>query len=214
MDSKLFKIIGDAVKRAEESNGDLTSKNLRYVATVAQDIASKTGADFDELFAEGVIAMKKCEEKYDSNKNDNFTKFCASSIRGYMMNYINRQSSLVHIPVNHLKGFKAGQDIKNEAASISYNHIDSMDYDTLGSVDDDIFNKDRFEILLEGLNRLDENGRIAIKMKLRLDEYSNLKKNSMKAIADELEVPVTIANKIYKEALQKLTKYCTAEIGA
>lgn len=214
MDSKLFKIIGDAVKRAEETNGDLTSKNLRYVATVAQDIASKTGADFDELFAEGVIAMKKCEEKYDSNKNDNFTKFCASSVRGYMMNYVNRQSSLVHIPVNHLKGFKAGQDIKNEAASISYNHIDSMDYDTLGSVDDDIFNRDRFEILLEGLNRLDENGRIAIKMKLRLDEYSNLKKNSMKAIADELEVPVTIANKIYKEALQKLTKYCTAEIGA
>lgn len=213
MDSKLFKMIGDAVKVAEKNDGDLTSKNLKYVATVANDIASKTGADFDDLFAEGVVAMKKCEEKYDPAKNDSFTKFCATSVRGYMMNFVNRQTSLVHIPVNHLQGFKAGQETKNEASSISYNYIDAMDYDSLGTVDDEIFTRDKFTILMEGLNTLDENARIAIKMKLRLDEYSGLKKNSMKAIADELEVPLNIANKIYKEALQKLTKYCRAEIN-
>lgn len=213
MDSKLFKMIGDAVKYAEEHNGDLTTKNLKYVAKVAEDVAKSTGADENELFSEGVIAMKKCEERYDPEKNDNFTKFCATSVRGYMMNYVNRQNSLVHIPVNHLKGYKAGQEAKSEAASVSYEHIDSMDYDTLGMVDDDIFTRDRFEILMEGINNLDENSRIALKMKLRLGEYSDLKKNSMKAIADELEVPVNIANKIYKEALQKITKYCQAEIN-
>lgn len=213
MDDKLFRMIGSAVKRAEETGGDLTTKNLRYVVTLATDISSKTGVEFEDLFAEGVIAMKKCEEKYDPSKNDSFTKFCAQHIRGYMMNVVNRQSSLVHIPVNHLKGFKAGQEKKSEA-SVSYERIDSLDYDTLGSVDDDIFTKDKYKILMEGINTLDYNSQIAIKMKLKLDEYSNLKKNSMKIIADELEVPVSIANKIYKDAIKKLTLYCQSEYNS
>lgn len=214
MDNKLFKMIGEAVKKAEENGGDLTTKNLKYVATVATDISAKTGVDFEDLFAEGVIAMKKCEEKYDPAKNDNFTKFCATHVRGYMMNVVNRQSTLVHIPVNHLKGFKAGQEKTSEASAVSYERIDSMDYDTLGTVSDDIFTKDKFQILMDGINSLDENSQIAVKMKLRIDEYSNLKKNSMKIIADELEVPVSIANKIYKEAIRKLTKYCQSEYNS
>lgn len=213
MDSRLFKMIGSAVKHAETHGGDLTTKNLKYVAKVASDVAKRTGADENELLGEGVIAMRKCEERYDPEKNDNFTKYCATSVLGYMMNYVNRQSNLVHIPVNHLKGFKAGQESKTEASSVSYSHIDAMDYDTLGYVDDDIFKRDKFEILMNGINTLDENSKIAIKMKLRIGEYSNLKKNSMKAIAEELEVPVNIASKIYREAVQKITKYCRAEIN-
>jgi DNA-directed RNA polymerase specialized sigma subunit len=110
MDSKLYSEIGAAVKRAEKNDGDLTTKNLFYVAKVAKDLSSKTGADFDMLFSEGVIAMKKSEEKYDPEKNDSFVKFAGVSVRGYMLNAINRQGSLVHIPVNHQKGFKKGQE--------------------------------------------------------------------------------------------------------
>ena len=33
----------------------------------------------------------------------------------------------------------------------------------------------------------------------------------MKAIAEELEVPVTYATKIYKEALAKLSAYCQSQ---
>ena len=32
----------------------------------------------------------------------------------------------------------------------------------------------------------------------------------MQSIADELEVPLNTANKIYKDALEKLKKYCIA----
>lgn len=213
MDSKLFKMIGKAVKKSEEKGGDLTTKNLKYVVTVAKDISAKTGVDFDDLFPEGVIAMKKCEQNYNPEKNDSFVKFCAQSVRGYMMNVVNRQSSLVHIPVNHLKGYKAGQENKNDVSEISYDRIDASNYDRLGTVDEDTFNKDRLEVLMKGLDSLDENGRIAIKMKLRLDEYSELKKNSMRAIAEELEVPLNVANRIYKDALNKLTKYCRAEMN-
>ena len=156
--------------------------------------------------------MKKCEEKYDETKNDNFVKYCASSIRGYMLNVVNRQQDIVHIPVNHKKGFKKGQENKDDVNEVSYDRIDSYDYDTLGYVSPEIYDKDKQEILYEGLNKLDENGRIAIKMKLRLDEYSNLEKNNMNIIADELEVPVNIANKIYKEAVTKLSKYCQSEM--
>lgn len=220
MDSRLYNEIGAAVKYAEKNGGDLTTKNLFYVAKVAKDLSAKTGADFDMLFSEGVIAMKKSEEKYDPEKNDNFVKFAGTSVRGYMLNAINRQSSLVHIPVNHQKGFRKGKEAE-EDTNIQTSSIDEFNYDTLGTVDDNIFFNERMDILEEGLNTLDINSRIALKMKLRLDEYGDMipsntdptkmiykYQNSMKAIADTLEVPLPHASKIYKEALKKITTYC------
>ena len=220
MDSRLYSEIGTAVKRAEKNGGDLTTKNLFYVAKVAKDLSAKTGADFDMLFSEGVIAMKKSEEKYDPEKNDNFVKFAGVSVRGYMLNAINRQCSLVHIPVNHQKGFKKGQEAK-EDTNVQTVDIDAFNYDTFGAVDENMFFNDRMDILNEGLETLDINGRIAIKMKLRLDEYGDMipsvedptkmvykYQNNMKSISEMLEVPVPHATKIYKEALKKITEYC------
>jgi RNA polymerase sigma factor (sigma-70 family) len=220
MDSRLYSEIGAAVKYAEEHGGDLTTKNLFYIAKVAKDLSARTGADFDMLFSEGVIAMKKSEEKYDPSKNDNFVKFAGVSVRGYMLNAINRQGSLVHIPVNHQKGFRKGQEAESDT-NVRTLDIDAFNYDKLGSVDGNIFFNERMEILMEGLETLDVNGRIALKMKLRLDEYGDMipdaddptkmvykYQNNMKAIAETLEVPLPHASKIYKEALMKITEYC------
>lgn len=223
MDSRLYSEIGAAVKYAEENGGDLTTKNLFYVAKVAKDLSSKTGADFDMLFSEGVIAMKKSEEKYDPDKNDSFVKFAGVSVRGYMLNAINRQGTLVHIPVNHQKGFKKGKEAEQDT-NIKTVDIDAFNYDTLGSVDGTAFFNERMDILMEGLETLDVNGRIALKMKLRLDEYGDMVpskddptkmvykyQNNMKAIADKLEVPIPHASKIYKEALMKISEYCQSQ---
>lgn len=223
MDSRLYSEIGTAVKRAEKNGGDLTTKNLFYVAKVAKDLSSKTGADFDMLFSEGVIAMKKSEEKYDPEKNDSFVKFAGVSVRGYMLNAINRQGTLVHIPVNHQKGFKKGQEAESDT-NIQTVDIDAFNYDTLGMVDGSAFFNERMDILKDGLDTLDVNSRIAMKMKLRLDEYGDMVpseddptkmvykyQNSMKAIAETLEVPVPHASKIYKEALLKLSEYCQSQ---
>ena len=220
MDSRLYSEIGSAVKYAKENGGDLTTKNLFYVAKVAKDLSSKTGADFDMLFSEGVIAMKKSEEKYDPEKNDNFVKFAGVSVRGYMLNAINRQGTLVHIPVNHQKGFKKGQEAQIDT-DVRTVDIDGFNYDTLGMVDGSAFFNERMDILKNGLDMLDVNSRIALKMKLRLDEYGDMVQceddpskmvykypNTMKAIADTLEVPVSHASKIYKEALTKISVYC------
>ena len=224
MDSRLYKEIGVAVKHAEKNGGDLTTKNLFYVAKVAKDLSAKTGADFDMLFSEGVIAMKKSEEKYDPEKNDSFVKFAGVSVRGYMLNAINRQGSLVHIPVNHQKGFKKGQEAESDAASVRTIDIDAFNYETLGMVDGSAFFNERMDILNEGLKKLDVNSRVALKMKLRLDEYGDMVpseedptkmvykyQNSMKAIAETLEVPVPHASKILKEALQKISVYCQSQ---
>lgn len=223
MDSRLYSEIGAAVKYAEENGGDLTTKNLFYVAKVAKDLSAKTGADFDMLFSEGVIAMKKSEEKYDPEKNDNFVKFAGVSVRGYMLNAINRQGTLVHIPVNHQKGFKKGKeaDVDTNVKTID---IDAFNYDMLGSVDGMEFFNERMDILMEGLKTLDVNSQIALKMKLRLDEYGDMVpsaddptkmvykyQNNMKAIAERLEVPVPHASKIYKEALIKISAYCQGQ---
>lgn len=221
MDSKLYNNIGKAVKIAQKNGGTLTEQNLLYVVKVATDIANKTGADFDSLLAEGVIAMMNAEEKYDPSKNDKFVKSAAMSVRGYMLNYLNRQGSLVHIPANHLKGYKKGQDRK-ESSKIEYCPIDASNYDTLGEVDDNFFDIDRYEILKEGLKTLEPNGRIAIEMKLHLGKYAETLpsegkdrliykyNNSMKSIAEELEVPLPTANKIFKDAMTKLSQYCRA----
>ena len=94
----------------------------------------------------------------------------------------------------------------------------------MGEVDNSAFQIDRDEILQKGLKTLDTNGRIAMEMKLHLGKYSEREtsevnnkqiwkwkyNNSMKDIAEELEVPVATANKIYKEAFKKLSKYCQA----
>lgn len=223
MDSRLYSEIGAAVKRAEKNGGDLTTKNLFYVAKVAKDLSSKTGADFDMLFSEGVIAMKKSEEKYDPEKNDSFVKFAGVSVRGYMLNAINRQGTLVHIPVNHQKGFKKGQEAESDT-NIQTVDIDAFNYDTLGMVDGSAFFNERMDILKDGLETLDVNSRIALKMKLRLDEYGDMVpdiddptkmvykyQNSMKAIAETLEVPVPHASKIYREALSKISEYCQSQ---
>ena len=219
MDSKLYSDIGKAVKLAKKHEGTLTEKNLLYVVKVATDIANKTGADFDSLLSEGVIAMMNVEKKYDNTKNDNFVKAAAIAVRGYMLNYLNRQGTLVHIPVNHLKGFKKGQD-RLESSKVEYCPIDASNYDTLGEVDENVFQIDRDAILQDGLKTLDINGRIAIEMKLHLGKYSETLpsngsnkikykySNSMQSIADELEVPLNTANKIFKEAFTKLSKYC------
>lgn len=224
MDSKLYNDIGKAVEIAKQNGGSLTEQNLLYVVKVATDIASKTGADFDSLLAEGVIAMMKAEEKYDPEKNDKFVKSAAISVRGYMLNSLNRQGSLVHIPANHMKGFKKGQD-RLDASKIEYCPIDATNYDTLGEVDNTAFEVDRDAILQEGLKTLDINGRIAIEMKLHLGKYSETVPsknndrlvyrygNSMQSIADELEVPLNTANRIYKEAMTKLSAYCQAAVA-
>ena len=224
MDSKLYNDIGKAVEIAKKNGGSLTEQNLLYVVKVATDIASKTGADFDSLLAEGVIAMMKVEEKYDPEKNDKFVKSAAISVRGYMLNSLNRQGSLVHIPANHMKGFKKGQD-RLDASKIEYCPIDATNYDTLGEVDNTAFKVDRDAILQEGLKTLDINGRIAIEMKLHLGKYSETVPsknndrlvyrygNSMQSIADELEVPLNTANRIYKEAMTKLSAYCQAAVA-
>lgn len=221
MDSKLYNDIGKAVEIAKKNGGTLTEQNLLYVVKVATDIANKTGADFDSLLAEGVIAMMKMEEKYDPSKNDKFVKSAAMAVRGYMLNSINRQGNLVHIPANHMKGFKKGQGRK-ESSKIEYCQIDASNYDTLGEVDNSAFEIDREAILQEGLKTLEPNGRIAIEMKLHLGKYAEVLPsegkdkivykygNSMQSIADELEVPLTTANKIFKDAMTKLSKYCQA----
>lgn len=221
MDSKLYNEIGKAVEIAQKNGGTLTEKNLRYVVKVAQDIANKTGADFESLISEGVIAMMEAEKKYDPTKNDKFVKAAAMSVRGYMLNYLNRQGSLVHIPANHLKGFKKGQD-RLEESKIEYCPIDASNYDTLGEVDNTAFEINRDEILEEGLKTLDINGRIAMEMKLHRGKYAEQLpsegkdklvwkyNNSMKDIANELEVPINTANKIYRDAFEKLKKYCIA----
>jgi RNA polymerase sigma factor (sigma-70 family) len=223
MDSRLYSEIGAAVKYAEENGGDLTTKNLFYVAKVAKDLSAKTGVDFDMLFSEGVIAMKKSEEKYDPKKNDNFVKFAGVSVRGYMLNAINRQGALVHIPVNHQKGFKKGKEAEHDT-NVKTVDIDAFNYDMLGSVDGMAFYNERMDILMEGIKTLDVNSQIALKMKLRLDEYGDMipsetdptkmvykYQNNMKAISDKLEVPIPHASKIYKEALMKISAYCQSQ---
>ena len=224
MDSKLYNNIGKAVKIAQKHGGTLTEQNLLYVVKIATDIANKTGADFDSLLAEGVIGMMNAEEKYDPAKNNKFVKSAYMSVRGYMLNYLNRQGSLVHIPVNHLKGFKKGQE-RRDSSKVEYCPIDARNYETLGTVDDKLFEQDKYAILQEGLKTLEPNGRIAIEMKLHLGKYAETLpsegkdrlvfkyNNSMQSIAEELEVPLNTANKIFKDAMNKLSQYCRAAVN-
>lgn len=211
MDSRLYEEIGKAVEKARKNNGDLTTQNLLYVVKVAKSVSKETGVDEDELIGVGTEAMKALESKYDSNKNDNFTKFCGMTLRGKMMNFINREyKNLVHIPVSDQKGFKKGQDAK-EGTNVTYKSIDADDYDTLGECPNMSFYDEKFEVLEKGIDTLDEYGRKTIQIKFKLGEYKDIEHSSYQAMAEELEVTVPIAKKIYLEAYDKLKRYCISE---
>lgn len=207
MDSRYYDEIGKAVERAKKLGGDLTTQNLLYVVKVAVKVAQETGADENDLIAIGTEAMKKVENKYDKTKNDNFVKACGLSVRGEMMNFVNRHSSLVHIPVNHQKGFKKGQNAREET-KITYHNIDMEDYETLGECSNYAFKNENDDIFRRGLESLDEFGRKTVKMKLRMDEYKNLKYNNFQVMADELETTVPLVRQKYLEAIEKLKNYC------
>ena len=111
-----------------------------------------------------------------------------------------------------MKGFKKGQDAKEET-KITYKGIEPNDYDNLGECGNYAFRNEEEDILRKGLETLDEVGQKTIKIKLRMDEYSNLKKNNFQFMAQELEVPIPIARKIYNESFEKLSKYCQEAIN-
>lgn len=213
MDSRYYNEIGKAVKRAQENDGDLTTQNLLYIVKIAKNESRKTGIDEDELIAVGTEAMKKVEMKYDKTRNDNFVKACGASVRGEIMNYINRNTNLVHIPVNHQKGFKKGQEAKEETVELSYFRIDELDYDMLGECNNLAFNDERDYILRKGLETLDEYGKKTIMMKLHMDEYGDMKYNNFQVMADELELPIQRVKQIYTQSLEKLTRYCQSEMN-
>ena len=212
MDSKYYEEIGKAVEQARKHGGDLTTQNLLYVVKVAINVAKETGADENDLIAIGAEAMKKVEKKYDPTKNDKFVKACALAVRYEMMNFVNRQTNLVHIPVNHQSGFRKGQEAKKET-SISYQSIEFEDYDNLGECSNDAFSDERYEILKKGIKTLSPAGQKSIKIKLRLDEYKNLEHNNFQFMADELEVPLPVARKIYNDAFEKLSIFCQKEMN-
>ena len=111
-----------------------------------------------------------------------------------------------------MKGFKKGQDSKEET-KISYNDIDMYDYDTLGECSNYAFRNEEDIVLRKGIKTLDEAGQKTIKIKLKLDEYSNLEKNNYQVMAQELEVPIPVARKIYNESFEKLSKYCQKAVN-
>lgn len=212
MDSRYYEEIGKAVEQAKIHGGDLTTQNLLYVVKVAINVAKETGADENDLIAVGTEAMKKVEKKFDPTKHDSFVKACSMFVRGEMMNFVNRQTNLVHVPVNHQRGFRKGSEAK-EGTDISYQSIDIEDYDNLGECSNDAFKNERDEIIRKGIKTLSPAGQKTIKIKLRLDEYKELKHNNFQFMADELEVPLPVAKKIYNDAFEKLSIFCQKEIN-
>lgn len=212
MDSRYYEEIGKAVERARKNGSDLTTKNLLYVVKVAINVAKETGVDENDLIAVGTEAMKKVEKKYDPTKNDKFVKACALAVRYEMINFVNRQTNLVHIPVNHQSGFTKGSKAREET-DISYKSIEFEDYDNLGECSNDAFKNERDEILRKGIKTLSPAGQKTIKIKLKLDEYEGLKHNNFQFMADELEVPLPVARKIYNDAFEKLSIFCQKEMN-
>ena len=221
MDSRLYNEIGKAAKNGKT----LTEKNLPYVWHVATELSSSTGADVEELFMVGVTEMCEKESTYDPNMNTGgFTKYCGFSVRCKMLNYINRGGvDLVHIPANHKRGYKKGFE-ENEDNKASYVSIDASDYDSFGSENNSAFSNERMDVVMKALDSLDDVAQTVVKMKFRIGEYGEtvnnpnnpcrLKhkySNNMKAIAEELGVPVAVANKIYKSAMTKLENYCKSQ---
>ena len=201
----LYKQIGKAVKRADKN--DLVTSNLLYVAQIANEMVKqypKTPFTADDLFSEGCIGLQYAASKYDGERNDKFLGFAKPCIEGYIRNAILRKGSLVHIPMNHMTDKDIDTNIYSES-------IDADEYDKYGENEMVSDKRVREDILIAGISTLDETEQIVMKMKLNVGEYSKCKNKSIKDISDTIAKTKTETSQIYKAALEKLTKFCTAE---
>lgn len=190
-------------------NGDkraidkLTTANLKFVIVLSRQYQGK-GVDFDDLVAEGNIALFKAACKFDATKsNSRFTSYAAPFVHKALEDYINKYNDTNNESSHNVQSSNSTVSIDaplHGRDNVSYLNIipneDSPLADSLlsqNAVSDDIAN---------GMMALNERERDVI----RLYYGIGCEKQTMAEIATVLELKRERVRQIRDKALRKMRK--------
>ena len=144
----------------------LNEMNKKVLPTVVNNVFTSYGFDFNEMdvedtVSEAILKILSNFEKYDETKSSKswFTTIAKNCALDFMKAQAKRNSR-----------FCRYESTINEDGILEYQYSNDKD-DAYYNPDEQLFSKERFEIIQKGINSLNGKGQVALTMKSQ--DYSN-----------------------------------------
>lgn len=198
------------VKRVSNSENRVES-NLKLVIAVANKYS--VFADINDLISEGTIGLCFADRNYKSDKCDSFIPYAKLCIETYIRNYLRDMNNTV----------KVGQLDQKEGSrcyseSLFYNDEEGNEIlrkDVISAVDTDEIKSDeevKFYAFNKAISELPVLNQKVIKMRLKLDEYSDIEDNSLGFISSETGISRYKLNQLIDSTVVTLREKINASI--
>jgi len=176
---ELYRSIGKASKKTDRVNS-----NLKLVVSVAKKYSMYS--DINDLISEGTIGLCYADQHYSSDKCDTFLPYAKLCIETYIRNYLRDVNNTVRVGQTDQKN---GSRCYSE--SLFYtdeegNEVFKKDVIAAADTDDIQSNEEiKYIVFNNAIKELPAINQKVIKMRLKLDEYSNIEDNSLGYISKE-----------------------------
>lgn len=95
---ELIKLWKQAAKKDKNAVNRLVELNYRLVLSIAKKFAKKTYMDYMDLVADGNMGLVKAVEKFDPNKEIQFSTYATYWIEQYIRKSIENNSKMIRVP--------------------------------------------------------------------------------------------------------------------
>ena len=178
----------------KEARNKLIEHNLRLVAHIVKKFDHKVG-DQDDLISIGIIGLIKGIDTYEINKSVKLTTYASRCIQNeILMYYRTNNKNNKNISINESIGFdKEGNEITILDILKSPKPDFAMDLQT----------KENIKLLNKYINVLNDREKDIIRRRYGL---GNIKEQTQKAIAKEMNISRSYVSRIEKRALIKMLR--------
>ena len=178
----------------KEARNKLIEHNLRLVAHIVKKFDYKT-CEQDDLISIGTIGLIKGIDTYQINKNIRLTTYCARCIQNeILMYYRANNKNNKNISINESIGYdKEG----NEITILDVIKSDKPDFAL------DLHTKENIKLINKYIKVLNKREKDIIKRRFGLD---NIKEQTQKSIAKDLNISRSYVSRIEKRALIKMLR--------
>lgn len=183
----------------------LVADNLGYVRATADRYRGR-GLDFEDLVAEGNMAMLEAARNFDSGKGTKFVAYAAPYIQKAMEKAIDDEAGLYRVPKNAAKNVIRGSRAKSLDAPLSagnqFTLLDIITNKDAEMGDETVNFRNMVDDLLDALWVLDEREKQVIKSVYGLDHA----RETMKEVAEDMGIKRERVRQIRDKATRKIAK--------
>ena len=173
---------------------EMLKENIGYIHTVAISLGHKNNEDLIQI---GRIALRECYRKFDPTIGVTLMQYAGLNIRNKMINHLQRQNQLIHIPT------PKQSSIKFTIISTQETTLDDILPDT---IEDEPIAEDEKKLLYTAINQLKQNQQTIIKQYYGIHQ-PNEEGATLKAIAATRNTNDTNIYGIKERALKQLKTF-------